>query len=80
LLVEDDRMIGEEVEVALKDASYAVDWARDGQMALASIETQLYDVVLLDLGLPKKDGFDVLLNFRAAGHAVPVVVITARDA
>jgi len=80
LLVEDDRMIGEEVEVALKDASYAVDWARDGQMALASIETQLYDVVLLDLGLPKKDGFDVLLNVRAAGHAVPVVVITARDA
>jgi two-component system OmpR family response regulator len=80
LLVEDDRMIGEEVEVALKDASYAVDWARDGQMALASIETQLYDVVLLDLGLPNKDGFVVLLNLRAAGHAVPVVVITARDA
>jgi two-component system OmpR family response regulator len=80
LLVEDDRMIGEAVEGALRDASYAVDWVRDGQMALASIETQIYDIVLLDLGLPKKDGFEVLQNVRAHDNPVPLVVITARDA
>jgi two-component system OmpR family response regulator len=80
LLVEDDVMIGEAVEGALRDASYAVDWVRDGKMALASIETQVYDVVLLDLGLPKKDGLDVLRVIRGNGNLVPLVVITARDA
>ncbi|SAL50505.1 response regulator transcription factor [Caballeronia humi] len=80
LLVEDDRMIGEAVEGALKDASYAVDWVTDGQTALTSIETQVYDVVLLDLGLPKMDGIDVLHSVRASMNPVPLVVITARDA
>ena len=55
LLVEDDRMIGEAVEQALKDASYAVDWVRDGAAASAALDSQSYGVVLLDLGLPKKD-------------------------
>jgi two-component system OmpR family response regulator len=80
LLVEDDVMIGEAVEGALKDASYGVDWVRDGKTALTTIETQVYDVVLLDLGLPKKDGLDVLRTIRANGNLVPLVVITARDA
>ncbi|SAL84037.1 two component transcriptional regulator [Caballeronia terrestris] len=80
LLVEDDRMIGEAVEGALKDASYAVDWVCDGQTALTSIETQVYDIVLLDLGLPKMDGIDVLHSVRASMNPVPLVVITARDA
>ena len=80
LLVEDDRMIGEVVDQALKDASYAVDWVRDGQTALTTLETQPYGIVLLDLGLPKKDGFEVLRTIRAKKNPVPLLVITARDA
>ncbi len=80
LLVEDDRMIGEAVRHALKDAAYAVDWVRDGQDALLTIGSQSYDVVLLDLGLPQKDGFEVLRAIRSRHDQVPVLVITARDA
>lgn len=80
LLVEDDAMIGEAVAQALKDASYAVDWVRDGSTALASISSQEYGLVLLDLGLPKKGGLEVLRTVRSRGNAVPVLVITARDA
>jgi two-component system, OmpR family, response regulator len=80
LLVEDDRMIGEAVEQALKDASYAVDWSRDGIAAATALETQTYDVVLLDLGLPKKDGIAVLHTIRSSGNTVPVLIVTARDA
>lgn len=80
LLVEDDRMIGEAVLQSLKDAAYAVDWVRDGQTALTAIESQAYGVVLLDLGLPKKDGLEVLRLIRAKGILVPVVILSARDA
>ncbi len=80
LLVEDDRMIGEAIAQALRDASYAVDWVRDGQAAQDTVASQGYDVVLLDLGLPKKDGVAVLRSIRANDNPVPVQVITARDA
>lgn len=80
LLVEDDRMIGEAVESALQDATYAVDWLRDGAAALIAIESQTYDAILLDLGLPKRDGVFVLKSIRAKGNLVPVLVISARDA
>lgn len=80
LLVEDDRMIGAAVEQGLKDATYAVDWVRDGQTALVTIDSQNYDVVLLDLGLPGKAGLDVLRSVRSKGNPVPLVIITARDA
>ena len=80
LLVEDDRMIGEAVEQSLKDASYAVDWVRDGAAASAALDSQSYGVVLLDLGLPKKDGLEVLRTTRLRDNSVPVLVITARDA
>jgi two-component system OmpR family response regulator len=80
LLVEDDRMIGDVVSQSLKDESYAVDWVRDGQTALDTLATQVYGVVLLDLGLPKKDGMEVLRGIRAKNNPVPVLVITARDA
>ena len=80
LLVEDDRMIGEAVEQALKDATCAVDWVRDGQMALTTLDSQAYDVVLLDLGLPKKDGLEVLHAIRSKDNPVPLLIITARDA
>jgi two-component system OmpR family response regulator len=80
LLVEDDRMIGEAIVSALKDATYAVDWVRDGVAALITVGTQEYDVVLLDLGLPKKDGLETLRSLRAKGNPVPLLIITARDA
>jgi len=79
LLVEDDRMIGDAVSQSLKEASYAVDWVRDGLAALDTLVAQVYDVVLLDLGLPRKDGMEVLRGIRAKNNPVPVLVITARD-
>ena len=79
LLVEDDRMIGAAMEATLKDASYAVDWVCDGAAASTTIDTQAYDVVLLDLGLPKKDGLAVLRTIRSRDNPVPVLLVTARD-
>ena len=79
LLAEDDAMIGDAIQAALKDASYAVDWVRNGQTALTSLSCQHYDLLLLDLGLPGKDGLDVLSAIRAGGNAVPLLIITARD-
>ena len=79
LLVEDDPMIGEAISVALKDAAYAVDWVKNGLTALTSIDCQHYDVILLDLGLPGKDGLDVLISIRARDNPVPLLIITARD-
>ncbi len=80
LLVEDDRMIGTAVAEALTDAAYAVDWAEDGDQAIGAVRLQTYDVVLLDLGLPKKSGFEVLAAVRAAKNGVPILIVTARDA
>lgn len=79
LLVEDDLMIGEAVQWALRDASYAADWVQDGQTALTALAVQRYDLVLLDLGLPGKDGLAVLGKLRAGGDSVPVLILTARD-
>ena len=80
LLVEDDAMIGEAVLDALRAAHYAVDWVRDGAMADTALSNSTYDLVLLDLGLPQRDGLDVLRALRARGQVVPVLVATARDA
>jgi two-component system response regulator QseB len=80
LLVEDDRMIGESVQKGLRQDGFSVDWVQDGASAELALETERYDCVLLDLGLPKKDGLDVLRGMRAKRDAAPVVVITARDA
>ncbi|EGF32956.1 Response regulator receiver:Transcriptional regulatory protein [Oxalobacteraceae bacterium IMCC9480] len=79
LLVEDDIMIGEAIQGALKDASYAADWVKNGQTALTTLACQRYDLVLLDLGLPGKDGLEVLTSIRAIGNPVPLLIITARD-
>jgi two-component system OmpR family response regulator len=80
LLVEDDRMIGEAVLQALRGQQYAADWVRDGEMAQAALLAEEYDLVLLDLGLPKSDGLSVLRQLRARGSRTPVLVLTARDA
>lgn len=79
LLVEDDPMIGNAVLAALKDASYAVDWVKNGQTALHTLLGQHYDMVLLDLGLPGKDGLEVLAGIRGKDNPVPLLIITARD-
>ncbi|WP_068979432.1 response regulator transcription factor [Aeromonas sp. EERV15] len=79
LLVEDDPMIGEAIQGALKDASYAADWVKNGQTALNTLSCQFYDLILLDLGLPGKDGLDVLSSIRSQDNPVPVLIITARD-
>jgi two-component system, OmpR family, response regulator len=79
LLVEDDSMIGEAIQGALKDASYATDWVNNGQNALDALGCQPYDIVLLDLGLPGEDGYDVLNAIRGRGNPVPLLIITARD-
>jgi two-component system OmpR family response regulator/two-component system response regulator QseB len=80
LLVEDDRMIGESLRNALRQSGYAVDWVRDGRAAEGTLQTERFDLVLLDLGLPGRDGMDVLQALRARGDRTPVIVLTARDA
>jgi len=80
LLVEDDPMIGEALLDLLRAEHYAVDWVRDGAMADTALRTQHYDVVLLDLGLPKRDGIEVLQALRTRRDRTPVLVATARDA
>jgi two-component system, OmpR family, response regulator len=80
LLVEDDAMIGEAVLDVLRAEHYAVDWVRDGAMADTALRSATYDLVLLDLGLPKRDGLEVLRSLRSRHSTVPVLVATARDA
>ena len=80
LLVEDDPMLGNAVSQALRDASYAVDWLQDGRTASTALTRHDFQMILLDLGLPQRDGLSVLRALRANGDATPVLVITARDA
>lgn len=80
LLVEDDLMIGESVLDLLRTEGYAVDWVKDGDLAHATLASQNYDLVLLDLGLPKQDGLQVLRHLRARKDRTPVLIATARDA
>jgi two-component system, OmpR family, response regulator QseB len=80
LLVEDDSMIGAAAQQGLRQEGHTVDWVRDGGEAEAAVAATPFDLVLLDLGLPRRDGLSVLRSWRAKGVQVPVVVITARDA
>ena len=79
LLVEDDRLLGDGVKAGLCAAGFAIDWVRDGEAALAAMATEGFAAVVLDLGLPRRDGLSVLSALRATGNAVPVLVLTARD-
>ena len=79
LLVEDDEMIGEGVVDGLKAEGYAVDWVQDGNSALIALRTTPFSLVILDLGLPGKDGISVLQEVRSQRMHVPVLVTTARD-
>jgi two-component system OmpR family response regulator len=80
LLVEDDPQIGSAIASALDDAGMAADWVTDGVSALASVEAGAFELVLLDIGLPRKDGLSVLKQIRQTRNTIPVIMITARDA
>jgi two-component system response regulator QseB len=79
LLVEDDPMIGASVQRGLRQDGYSVDWVRDGAAAELAIANGVYELILLDLGLPRKSGLELLAGLRRKGVALPVLVITARD-
>jgi two-component system response regulator QseB len=80
LVVEDDQMIGRAVVAGLQDGGYTVDWVRDGGDAELALANAVYDLALLDLGLPRRDGLEILKALRRLGKKLPVVIITARDA
>jgi len=80
LLVEDDAMVGAGIRTGLRQQGYSVDWVRDGAAAELAIATTAYEAVLLDIGLPKKTGLELLAHWRKQKNAVPVLIITARDA
>lgn len=79
LLVEDDVLLGEGLQEALRRAGYTVDWLQDGQAALAALRDGGFDLAVLDLGLPRLDGQRLVRQARAAGCAIPLLVLTARD-
>ncbi|MBI3529479.1 MAG: response regulator transcription factor [Betaproteobacteria bacterium] len=80
LLVEDDSMIGNSVQQGLRQDGYSVDWVQDGRAAELALGNEIYDLMLLDLTLPKKSGSEVLGSLRAQGNLIPVLILTARDA
>jgi len=80
LLVEDDPMIGKAIRQGLLGAGYSVDWAQDGKAAELAIANDVYQLVVLDLGLPRRSGLDILKSARARRNEVPILVATARDA
>ncbi len=80
LVAEDDPMIGAAIERGLRQDGFAVDWVRDGRAAELALADGVHDVLLLDLGLPRKEGQEVLAAMRRRGDARPVLIITARDA
>jgi DNA-binding response OmpR family regulator len=80
LLAEDDTLLGDGLRAGLRQLGFLVDWVRDGEAAERELRAQPYAAAVLDLGLPRKDGLDVLVALRSAGISLPVLVLTARDA
>ena len=80
LLVEDDPQLGDGLCVGLRQAGFAVDWLRDGQAADLALQSESFDFVVLDLGLPRLAGMEVLRNARRRDQAMPILILTARDA
>ena len=79
LLVEDDPLLGDGLAAGLRQAGFAVDWLKDGASAIAALQSERFDLAVLDLGLPKLSGMEVLTRLRAHGSALPVLILTARD-
>ena len=80
LLVEDDRLLGDGIQAGLTQAGFAVDWVQDGVAGEAAFKAESYAALVLDLGLPKLSGMELLRRMRAAGNVMPVLILTARDA
>lgn len=80
LLVEDDLQLGDGLTVGLRQSGFAVDWVRDGEMADLALSTETFDLLVLDLGLPKLSGMEVLKRLRGRSQMLPVLILTARDA
>ncbi len=78
LLVEDEALISDDISAALRDAGFIVDLARDGEDAWFKGDTESYDAIILDLGLPRMDGLSVLKRWRAAGMVTPILILSAR--
>lgn len=79
LLVEDEKSLGEGILTALKAEGYTLDWLQDGASALHALSSEPFDLAILDLGLPRMDGLQVLKTLRDRHHHVPVLILTARD-
>jgi two-component system, OmpR family, response regulator QseB len=79
LLIEDDEILGDGLKAGIELTGWVVDWVRDGDSAQQAFETEIFDVALLDLGLPKRPGMEVLRWLRRRGSHVPVLILTARD-
>ncbi|BCD89170.1 DNA-binding response regulator [Pseudomonas solani] len=79
LLVEDDSALGEGLRTGLREEGYTIDWLQDGASALHALTQESFDLVILDLGLPRLDGLNVLKRLRGSGSALPVLILTARD-
>ncbi len=79
LLIEDDRMIGWALHRGLTDEGFAVDWLDDGDASVVACSDRRYDAAILDLGLPNRDGLQVLAELRRLGNMLPVIVVTARE-
>ena len=80
LLIEDDAMIREAVCKGLRQDGFTVDWVADGMAGETALQHDVYDLMLLDLGLPRKDGITLLKQLRQQGNTLPVLILTARDA
>lgn len=80
LLAEDDPQLGDGLMVGLRQEGYAVDWVKDGMAADLALKTEPFDLLVLDLGLPRLSGMEVLARLRARGQSLPVLILTARDA
>ena len=79
LLIEDDAMIGKAIRQGLSQSGFTVDWVSDGRAAELSLANGVYDLAILDLGLPKKDGMAILTTLRSLGNSMPVLIASARD-
>lgn len=80
LIVEDDKLLGHGIVSGLRQSGYAVDWVQDGETAESVLDSEQYDALILDIGLPRKSGLEVLDNIREHENPIPVLILTARDA
>ena len=79
LLVEDDELLGDAVKTGLTQFGYIVDWLKDGETARSALRSELFELIILDLGLPKLSGINLLQAIRHDGNTTPVIILTARD-